>query len=198
MPVIHKSLRGWRDGIVVMGILTSLACVAGCGVVTYDEDSQHPSGPYEHYALQTGRLHPEPAATLQPFFVSRAFAVEETVRIVVLDDWFGSLGIRGTPSAVGVFGNTIYVIHGVLDADGRVRGNNWSWTRPHGIALWAHEVFHVYQYQDKYAYVLKLLPGVIASWLSGQAYSHELIALEQEAMAFQVYVEQSVSQWWRE
>ena len=164
--------------LIVVGLVFS-----GCysGSKTTDD-----IGPIEMYALQNGRLAPEVVAILKPFFTPLGFDIDSTVRVRVHNDWFGSVGIRGTPSATGVLGNTIHVISGVLDADGIwIRNNYWSWEQPVGIARWAYEVHHVYQWQNPANYFEKLLPGIFASWAQGELYAHEVIELEQEAITFQ-------------
>ena len=140
----------------------------------------------EAYALRTGRLAPHAAAILQPYFTLLDFDVAAEVRVRVMPDWFGTFGLRGSPAAAGVLGDTLYVIPGVLDADGVwIRDNYWSWAQPVGIALWAHEVLHCWQYTNKLRYVEILVPGLVDSWLHGEMYSHRSILLEQEAIAFQ-------------
>lgn len=151
--------------------------------------------PYEAYARKHGRLHPENVAVLQPFFAPLRFDVHQ-VRVRLVPAWFGSLGARGSPTAMAVFLRTWYVIPGVLDADGRVRGNVWSWTQPAGIANFAHEAYHVYQYErDGFFRLYGLFAwGIMQSLLAGKLYDHQRIAPEREAIAFERQVEAQLRQ----
>ena len=148
--------------------------------------SPFPAGPIEVYVLAHGALPPEQASLLQPFFTPLGFDVATQVRVRPEEDSFGTFGARGSPTAVGVFGRTIHCISGVLDANGTVRGNLWSFVQPRGIALWAHEIYHVWQFRDHpERFLEQLAEGLIASWLNGHLYSHDHIIFEQEAIAFQ-------------
>lgn len=144
-----------------------------------------PLGPIEAYALEHRRFHPDVQAILAPFFAPLGLAWRD-VRVKVRTAQFGSLGIRGRPTAVGVFGSTIHCIPGVLDADSVIRGNTWSWTQPRGVALWAHEVYHVYQWRRwRLRFVASVVWGVLRSLMRGRFYDHQVIGIEVEATAFQ-------------
>lgn len=150
-------------------------------------------GPYETYARKHGRLHPDNVAVLQPFFTPLRFDVH-SVRIRIVPAWFGSLGARGSPTAMAVFASTWYVIPGVLDADGVVRGNVWSWTRYQGVANYAHEAFHVYQYyRDGFVRLYGLFAwGILRSLMTGKLYDHTKIVPEMEAIAFERQIEEQL------
>lgn len=146
-------------------------------------------GEYEDYARRYGTLHPACIAVVQPWFDRYSWSAQQ-VKVRLVPDWFGSVGARGSPTAVAVFGRTLYCIAGVLDADHRVRSNLWSWRQVGGIANWCHEVFHVYQYErDGFWRLYGLFAaGIVRSLLSGQLYDHTKIAPEREAMQFEQYV----------
>ena len=178
--------KGVYIGLALGLCLMLGACTDDTPMLRADQD-------IEAYALRTGRLAPHAAAILQPFFTPLDFDVATEVHVRVMPGWFGTFGLRSSPAAAGVFGDTLYVIPGVLDADGVwIRGNYWSWTQPVGIALWAHEIFHCWQYTNKLRYVEILVPGLVDSWLHGELYSHRSIPLEQEAIAFQHQVVQQL------
>ncbi len=88
--------------------------------------------------------------------------------------------------AVTVYGETIVCVPGVLDANGIVRGRLWSWSLPEGLALWAHEMYHVWQYRDNPGrFAWSVSSGIVRSLLRGRIYDHTVIEVEQEAIAFE-------------
>lgn len=169
------------------GVLLGLCGV--CALLRVSCTSDMPTrGPYEAYAHDTGRLHPEIVAVLAPWFTDDQ-AVLDRLRVRVLTPTLA----RGTEAlglpAIVVLGVTWEVIPGVLDADGYVRGRVFSWTQPRGIALWAHEALHVQQFlADPPGFVFDALRGICLSILDGELYEHDYFEYEVEAIAFERYV----------
>ena len=141
--------------------------------------------PYEDYALQNNRLHPECRAILAPFF-SRHVLDNTKVRVLTnVFDWVNVVGLRGCMVLMG----TITVIPGLLDANAQINKVTWSWTTPIGIANWAHEIVHVEQWQRHPGVVLaQYAKGLVKSWWKGKWYIHDYFPYEQEAFV----VEQKV------
>lgn len=148
--------------------------------------------PFEAYAHATHRLHPTCIAPLTPFFSGAELAI---VRVTVLRPWVPQWMQRCGMHAVLVVGTTIYCVPGVLDAEGMVLGNFWSWTVPRGIALWAHEVLHVVQYRANPSQFRRMVAtGILASWSQRSWYDHTRFPFEVEAIAFQRQVRATLEQ----
>ena len=142
-------------------------------------------GPIEAYAVQTGKLSPSAIAVLMPFFQGHEDTLE-ALRIQVLSPLAAQATLEVGLPAITVIGATWVVIPGLLDANGKVRGRTFSWTQPRGVALWAHEAWHVKQYRDlPLAFVWEGLKGICLSLAHGELYDHEYVKYEQEAIAFE-------------
>lgn len=141
-------------------------------------------GPYESYALKHRRLHPDCIAVLRPHFEPLGFDVASVSFCVTRH--VGNIPMRGSRTAVAVLANTVYVQPGTLDADGIIRRNLWSWRQPRGVALWAHEVYHVYQWQKgRMRFLWGGVTGLLMSWARFRGYDHERFWFEREARAFE-------------
>ena len=150
------------------------------------------SPPFEDYARQTHRLHPTCVARLAPFFSEGALDV---IHVTVLRPWVAHQMARLGMHAVLVVGGTLYCIPGVLDAEGRVLGNFWSWTAPRGLALWAHEALHVVQYRANPSQFWSMVAtGLLRSWRQRTWYDHTHFPFEVEAIAFQRHVRATLEQ----
>lgn len=146
-------------------------------------------GPYEAYARRYGHLHPEARQVLQPFFAPLRWDVNR-VQIRFVPAWFFNIGPSSIVTAVAVFRRALYCIPGVLDADGPVRGEWWSWQQPRGIAHWGHQVFHCYQYERDgfWRHYGRFALGILASLAQGKAYDAALIPQAQEAYEFEAQI----------
>lgn len=159
-------------------------CLGACGLFL-----QRPGtptlGPIETYAVQTGRLAPAAIAILAPFFQGHEDALE-AIRVQVLLPLAAAATLEAGLPAITVIGATWVVIPGLLDSNGTVRGRTFSWTQPRGVALWAHEAFHVQQYRNNpLAFVVEGLKGICLSLAHGELYDHEYVEYEQEAIVFE-------------
>lgn len=147
------------------------------------------TGPYEAYALKHGRLHPDCVDKLQPYFDPLGFDVH-SVRVKVGNRWFGY--------GVLVTGGTLQVLPGVLDSPVgyRIRGHDWNWTTPRGVALYAHECHHVYSWeQAPWWFAMQVGWGMLLSWFKyRQFYAHEAFRYEREAIAFEDAVQAAEEQ----
>ena len=142
-------------------------------------------GPIEAYAVQTGTLAPVAIAVLAPFFQGHE-EVLHAINVQVLSPLAALATLEARLPAITVLGATWIVIPGLLDANGTVRGRTFSWTQPRGIALWAHEAFHVQQYRDApLAFVWEGLKGICLSLAHGEVYDHKYVPYEREAIAFE-------------
>lgn len=154
-------------------------------------------GPYESWARLTGRLHPKIIAQMQRFFDPLPFNLH-SVRVKVMSPrltWLTSkLGFRGRPTATFVLNGTVYCLPGVLDADGVIRDNLWSWQQIPGIALWAHEFYHVYQYEKSAVkWWWSVMWGTLMSLHKGvHVYDHHVVTIEIEAVAFAAAVQEQL------
>lgn len=147
---------------------------------------------YEVYARRTGKLHPRCRYLLEPFF---APALLESVTIEVVGPTLRTLGGAFGWRGVIVLGQTVYLSPGLLDADATIHGVTWSWTRPIGIANWAHEVRHCQQWQDAPGRMLRqFVTGAVRSWVRGKWYVHDYFPYEQDALAFERKVWQYYTQ----
>jgi len=143
-------------------------------------------GPYEAYALSTGRLHHNAQAQLMPFFPPWLW---QHVHIrIVMDPWgrhAETLGWRG----VLVIRSTIYVLPGILDLEGPHHRVTWGWTTPEGLANWAHELKHVEQWcMHPWRLLWQWGWGFLRSLRQGRWYIHTYFPYEQEAIAFEAIV----------
>ena len=168
---------------VVAAIVLSL-CLSACSLLL-----QRPGtptlGPIEAYAVQTGKLAPGAIAVLAPFFEGHEDALS-AIRVQVLSPLAAQVTLEAGLPAITVLGSTWVVIPGLLDANGKVRGRTFSWTQPKGLALWAHEAWHIKQYRDSpLLFVLEGVKGICLSLAHGELYDHEYVEYEQEAIAFE-------------
>ena len=156
----------------------------GCSVLL-QRSSPNVLGPIETYAVQNGKLAPASIAILVPFFQGHEDALE-AIRVQVLSPLAAAATLEAGLPAITVLGIMWVVIPGVLDANGMVRGRVFSWTQPRGIALWAHEAFHVQQYRDNpLAFIWEGLKGICLSLTHGELYDHDYVSYEREAIAFE-------------
>ena len=142
-------------------------------------------GPIEAYAVQTGKLAPSAIAVLAPFFAGHEDTLS-AIRIQVLSPLAALATLEAGLPAITVIGATWVVIPGLLDANGQVRGRVFSWTQPRGLALWAHEAWHIKQFRDApLEFVWEGLKGICLSLAHGELYDHDYVSYEQEAIAFE-------------
>lgn len=180
--------NGGHKSMSIKGVVLGLCGVVAMLLLSCTSDMTTTSGPYEAYAHDTSRLHPEIVAVLAPWFADHPDVLDR-LRVRVLTPTLARVTEALGLPAIVVLGTTWEVIPGVLDADGYVRGRVFSWTQPRGVALWAHEALHVQQFlADPLGFAFEALRGICLSILDGDLYEHEYFDYEVEAIAFERYI----------
>lgn len=143
----------------------------------------------DQYIAVHNRLHPRVAAFLQPYFVNLPLSTVKFVRDRTRTSWLGS--------TIWVLGGTVRVVQGKLNAklviseqpDGGFKVNGAiDLTRPGGMAMLAHELFHVKQWRETalFPWLWSYAQGIWASITQHRKlFYHGAFALEREAAAFE-------------
>ncbi|MHA1819704.1 MAG: hypothetical protein ACTSU2_06520 [Promethearchaeota archaeon] len=89
-----------------------------------------------------------------------------------------------------VFANRMYWGRGVLNEPGFHVGNSFDLSRPDGMALFLHELFHVKQFYDSpilmfFKYIHAILVSLIRG---GILWDHQFIPFERKAIKFEHHV----------
>lgn len=160
----------------------------------------------EEWAKQYGRLHPDVALLLGPYFKIDLRQVK--IEVHPTDWWaFGKSG-RGMPTPIFVVFSTVYVVEGFLNKPGRTWTNTCDLANETGEG-WkqlAHELKHVEQYETDggAAMIWRYLSGLVRSWWAtggARSWYHSSIPFETAAEAFAVDVAkrikaQATAQFW--
>lgn len=142
---------------------------------------------YEEYADAFGTLHRDIRLIIGRYIYISPFSVK--VKILPYNHpVFSMSGMQQGQVPIFVIFRTIYIARGVLNDPGVHYGYSLNLRTPHGFALLAHEVYHVYQYlrDGPKSTVKEYFTTMFLSWQKARIlWDHTISKFEQEAIAFE-------------